>query len=90
MNQNIQSKCVLITGAAKRIGRALALDFARDLLARGVRSTAHEANAEALQRIESASPVSAGDLDLLVDPQTSGGLLIGVALLEAPGAVDWL
>ena len=30
MNQDRQSKCVLITGAAKRIGRALALDFARN------------------------------------------------------------
>ncbi len=29
MNENTHSRCVLITGAAKRIGRALALDFAR-------------------------------------------------------------
>jgi len=30
MNQASQTKCVLITGAAKRIGRALSLDFARN------------------------------------------------------------
>ena len=29
MTSNVPSNCVLITGAAKRIGRALALDFAR-------------------------------------------------------------
>ena len=29
MTSNAPSNCVLITGAAKRIGRALALDFAR-------------------------------------------------------------
>ena len=57
-----------------------ALPGALSLLARGVRSTAHPENAKARRAIvvdEAAAGRPAGDL--LFDPQTSGGLLLGIA-----------
>ena len=67
-----------------------ALPGAISLLGRGVRSTAHPENAKARRAmwVEPAA-ASQGALDLLFDPQTSGGLLLGIApersaaLLEA-------
>jgi selenide,water dikinase len=53
-----------------------ALPGAIPLLERGLRSTYHEQNAMVGDRVEGASGSAA---DLLFDPQTSGGLLIGVA-----------
>jgi selenide,water dikinase len=58
----------------------LALPGAVGLLARGVRSTAHPENARA-RRAMLVEP-EAGTrpaLDLLFDPQTSGGLLLGIS-----------
>jgi selenide,water dikinase len=56
------------------------LDGALELVARGVRSTYHAQNAQARADLR-ISPARAGDprIDLLFDPQTSGGLLFGVA-----------
>jgi selenide,water dikinase len=57
-----------------------ALPGAVSLLSRGIRSTAHPENAKA-RRAMRVEPEAAGRpaLDLLFDPQTSGGLLLGVA-----------
>jgi selenide, water dikinase len=57
-----------------------ALPGAVSLLGQGVRSTAHPENAKA-RRAMSVEPEAARrpSLDLLFDPQTSGGLLLGVA-----------
>jgi selenide,water dikinase len=71
-----------------------ALPGVRELLALGVRSTAHSQNAAAGAAVELAPRGADHPLrDLLFDPQTSGGLLFGVApdraaaLLRAlPGA----
>ena len=67
-----------------------ALPGALSLLGRGVRSTAHPENAKA-RRAMSVDDAAARRpaLDLLFDPQTSGGLLLGIpaergeALLQA-------
>jgi selenide,water dikinase len=56
-----------------------ALPGAEVYLARGIRSTGHPANAEALLSFM-AEP---DPLPLLLDPQTSGGLLLGVAADQA-------
>jgi selenide,water dikinase len=57
-----------------------ALPGAVSLLSRGIRSTAHPENATAWRAMW-VEPEAAGRpaLDLLFDPQTSGGLLLGVA-----------
>jgi selenide,water dikinase len=57
-----------------------ALPGAVSLLSRDIRSTAHPENAKA-RRAMRVEPEAAGRpaLDLLFDPQTSGGLLLGVA-----------
>jgi selenide,water dikinase len=67
-----------------------ALPGALSLLARGVRSTAHPENAKARRamRVDEAAAQRPA-VDLLFDPQTSGGLLLGIpaerreALLQA-------
>jgi selenide,water dikinase len=58
------------------------------LLARGVRSTAHEENARAGRAIL-VDPAAAArpELDVLYDPQTSGGLLLGLPAAAAPAAL---
>ena len=68
-----------------------ALPGALELLARGVRSTFHEENERARRGIVIA-PEAAADprLDLLFDPQTSGGLLGGIDPARAGGALDEL
>jgi selenide,water dikinase len=61
----------------------------RTLLDAGVRSTFHEQNATARDRVAMDTGLATSDLELLFDPQTAGGLLLGVpavaceALLEA-------
>ncbi len=55
-----------------------ALDGARALLARGVRSTYHEQNAAGRERIAFAPAAGGSEVELLFDPQTSGGLLFAV------------
>ena len=62
------------------------LPGALSLLTRGVRSTAHPENAKA-RRAMLIEPDAARRpaLDLLFDPQTSGGLLLGVPVDRSPG-----
>jgi selenide,water dikinase len=56
-----------------------ALPGARELLAQGVRSSAHEQNAALTDRIELPPDAAAHPAyPLLFDPQTSGGLLFGI------------
>jgi selenide,water dikinase len=56
-----------------------ALEGARTLLARGVRSTYHEQNTDGRRGLAVAPElVGKSALELLFDPQTSGGLLFGV------------
>ncbi|HSE06776.1 MAG TPA: selenide, water dikinase SelD [Methylomirabilota bacterium] len=70
------SKC----SATLDLAALSALPGAVALLGRGVRSTAHPENARA-RRAMLVEPEAAAHpaLDLLFDPQTSGGLLLGVA-----------
>jgi selenide,water dikinase len=62
-----------------------ALPGALSLLARGIRSTAHPENARARRAmlVDEAAARSPA-LDLLFDPQTSGGLLLGVPPERSP------
>ncbi len=56
-----------------------ALPGALSLLSRGIRSTAHPENAKARRAMWMADEVAAHPaLELLFDPQTSGGLLLGI------------
>lgn len=67
------------------------LPGARALLGRGLRSTSHEENARALRgALVSADAAVHPLLALAVDPQTSGGLLFGVAPDRAPAALEAL
>ena len=50
-----------------------------DLIQSGLRSTAYDQNATLRPRVTSSPDVDASTLELMFDPQTSGGLLIGVA-----------
>jgi selenide,water dikinase len=63
-----------------------ALPGALSLLGRGVRSTAHPENAKArrVMRVDEAT-ARRPTLDLLFDPQTSGGLLLGIAAERGEG-----
>jgi selenide,water dikinase len=62
-----------------------ALPGAVALLGRGIRSTAHPENARARRAMLVEPDAARRDaLDLLFDPQTSGGLLIAVARERAP------
>ncbi|TMA29223.1 MAG: bifunctional NADH dehydrogenase FAD-containing subunit/selenide, water dikinase SelD, partial [Deltaproteobacteria bacterium] len=56
---------------------------ARELLARGVRSTFHGQNARERADVSVAGGVTAEDRELIFDPQTSGGLLFGVDAARA-------
>ncbi|MEM7410231.1 MAG: selenide, water dikinase SelD [Myxococcota bacterium] len=62
-------------------------DGARDLLARGVRSTYHAENERARAGLVPTADPAPVDLALLFDPQTSGGLLFGVAEPALEGAL---
>jgi selenide,water dikinase len=74
--------------AELRLGALPALAGARELLARGVRSTFHEQNARAgpSLAIEGAAQ-SDPALELLFDPQTSGGLLMALPTGRSQQAV---
>jgi selenide,water dikinase len=68
-----------------------ALPGARDLLARGLRSTAHDANASAaLPFLAKAEVLDDPALALAFDPQTAGGMLIGVAAGQERELLDAL
>jgi selenide,water dikinase len=60
---------------------------ARDLLARGVRSTYHEQNARPHGAVAVGRGVAPLDQEILFDPQTAGGLLFGVDAMRAAEAV---
>lgn len=69
------SKC----SALLDLGALRALPGALSLLSRGIRSTAHPENAKARRAMWMADEVAAHPaLELLFDPQTSGGLLLGI------------
>lgn len=54
------------------------------LLREGVRSSMHEANALTAAQLETGGSADESLLQILFDPQTSGGLLLGVAAARAP------
>jgi len=54
------------------------------LLREGVRSSMHEANAQAAGQLEIVGSPDESLLQILFDPQTSGGLLLGVAAARVP------
>ena len=65
--------------AVLRVDELATVPGALDALEAGIRSTAHPANAQRLSEVEVAPDLDPNRLDLICDPQTSGGLLIGVA-----------
>lgn len=78
-------------GAARlQLAQLPLLGGALDHLRRGVRSSMHPANAVAGARLECAAAVDENLVQIVFDPQTSGGLLIGVATDQAPGLLDAL
>lgn len=92
-------QCLSLSAAAVE---GLALPGVPELLVQGVRSTMHENNACFLAGVtrgpasaghcEAGAPLSSDDglAALLLDPQTSGGLLLGVPSDQAAACVDWL
>jgi selenide, water dikinase len=67
------------------------LPGAGELLARGLRSTFHPQNARARRAMLVLPHVaSRPELDVLFDPQTSGGLLFGLAAERADAAIEML
>lgn len=73
----------------------LALPGVRDLMAQGIRSTMHDNNTCFLSGVtQGPKGVALSSTDplagLLLDPQTSGGLLLGVPGDQADACVRWL
>ncbi len=64
-----------------------ALPGALSLLARGERSTAHPQNRDLARSLQLDPGVGGPELELLFDPQTSGGLLFDVAPERVPEAL---
>jgi selenide,water dikinase len=77
-------------GAVLEVARIPALSGARELLERGIASSLHANNAQVLADFEVAAGVARARLDLLVDPQTSGGLLAGIPAALADACVEAL
>ena len=76
------------TGARLRIETVPVLDGARDCLARGYRSSLHESNRSNLAAL--VAPVTgatAQAIEILLDPQTAGGLLAGIPAAQAQGCM---
>jgi selenide,water dikinase len=63
------------------------LEGARDSIVAGIRSSMHAANATARQQVRVQGAADEATQDLLFDPQTSGGLLIGVPAERADSLV---
>ncbi len=81
------------SGVAARVALAALplLPGARDCFTRGLRSTAYPENAKARHALRIDLELAArSELDALFDPQTSGGLLLGVAAVRADEAVAML
>jgi len=76
--------------ATLRLAQLPVLDGALAHLRSGIRSTMHGSNAAAGARLGFDGAVDDDLLQVLFDPQTSGGLLIGVAAARAPGLLDAL
>jgi selenide,water dikinase len=75
-------------GAELWLERLVALPGAAGVVAAGVRSTFYEENARALRAARVAADAATHPLfELIVDPQTSGGLLFGVAADAADAAL---
>ncbi len=72
------------------VAQVPALPGALDFFARGLHSTAHAANAEARRFTVKGELPDASTIDLLIDPQTSGGLLVAVAPNDADAYVTAL
>ncbi len=73
------------------LDRLPALPGALELLELGLRSTAHQENAKAKRGMRIPSSGSAGPrLELLFDPQTAGGLLIGIPADRAGRLIEAL
>lgn len=66
------------------------LDGALELLRRGVRSSMHPTNAAVRSELQVDTAVDEGLLEILFDPQTSGGLLIAVPGEQALTLLDAL
>jgi len=83
------SELLRASGVSARLhaGALPAWPAARELLARGLRSTYHEQNARGRRGIAVEAGVDRADAELLFDPQTSGGLLFGVAAARAGEAL---
>jgi selenide,water dikinase len=79
------------TSAVLDPGALPALPGALSLLRRGIRSTAHPENARARRAmLVDADAARSPALDLLFDPQTSGGLLLGIAPERSPALLHAL
>jgi len=77
-------------GASLELARLPLLPGARALLERGYRSSMHSDNAGARTRLEIAPGTDESLVESLFDPQTSGGLLLGVAPQRAVDLRDAL
>jgi len=66
------------------------LEGALELLRAGIRSSMHAANAATPGRLQLAPGTDEALLQILYDPQTSGGLLIALPAAQAPGLLDAL
>jgi selenide,water dikinase len=79
------------TSARVTIADLPALPGALELLGRGLRSTFHAENERARRGIAIAGGAASDPrLGLLFDPQTSGGLLFGIAAERAAAAIEAL
>lgn len=76
--------------AVLQLSKMPALDGALEQLRAGVRSSMHSVNAQVLDEIERSGEVAPEHLDLLFDPQTSGGLLFGVPAQNADSLLEAL
>ena len=77
-------------GASLRLERLPLLEGALAAVDGGILSTMHASNAEAAVVLQHGSPPDDSRLQMLFDPQTSGGLLIGAAPGTASGLCEEL
>ena len=72
--------------ALLQVGSVPALDGALSFFAKGIFSTLHSGNRAAAVGLTD-TPLNSPELDLLLDPQTSGGLLAGIPQERADDCV---
>jgi selenide,water dikinase len=77
-------------GASLQLASLPLLSGALEQLRRGTRSSMHPANTGAYSRLDAAATADDDLLQILFDPQTSGGLLIAVAVERADALLDEL